>query len=449
MLMEFRLLWRSAALRWAVLAATMLTTLALALGIVNVAALERAAERAVATSEAALANQRLAAASTPLDTGMFAYGTFFTVPMPPAPGAWFNPGDTLAQAPAQRIRMLGLQGQAHDGTGGNPAALAAGAFDAAFVIAVLLPLLAVALLAPLAAEEREARRDGLLAALVVSPRRFWLQRIAARGLLVLAPVMVPIAIALAVIGASPAFALGVLGGSLLYGIAWIALFAALALRSRGGSDAVAARLLALWALAVLVLPTVGGLLLDRIAPTVPGSAIALAHRQAVNDAWDQPKRDTFEAFFEAHPEWRATPEVTGRFHWKWYFAFHHVADRRVEPLLAEAKASREVRQQARSALGLMLPTVALQNLFDGLSDQGLEGGDARAAAARHFHDRLRRAMYPYLFEERPLSAGDLDTLPRPQAAQRSLRHRPAAWGALAGFALLGLGLLWRASRRLS
>lgn len=299
---------------------------------------------------------------------------------------------------------------------------------------MLLPLLAVALLAPLAAEEREARRDGLLAALVVSPRRFWLQRIAARGLLVLAPVMVPIAIALAVIGASPAFALGVLGGSLLYGIAWIALFAALALRSRGGSDAVAARLLALWALAVLVLPTVGGLLLDRIAPTVPGSAIALAHRQAVNDAWDQPKRDTFEAFFEAHPEWRATPEVTGRFHWKWYFAFHHVADRRVEPLLAEAKASREVRQQARSALGLMLPTVALQNLFDGLSDQGIEGGDARAAAARHFHDRLRRAMYPYLFEERPLSAGDLDTLPRPQAAQRSLRHRPAAWGR------------WRASR---
>jgi len=445
MLTELPLIWRSAAVRWAVLAVAAITTLALIVGLANVAALERAAERAVTADAAALAEQRQSAAVAPLDAGMFAYRTFFAVPMSPANGAWFNLGDTLAQPPVQRIRMLGLQGQAHDGTGGNPAALAAGTFDAAFVAAVLLPLLAVALLAPLAAEEREARRDGLLAALVRSPRRFWLRRIAARGLLVLAPVLLPVAIALAVIGASPAFALGVLGGSLLYGIGWIALLAALALRSSGGSDTVAARLLALWALAVLVLPALGGLLLDRIAPQVPGSAIALAHRQAVNDAWDRPKGETFEAFFAAHPEWRATPEVTGRFHWKWYFAFHHVADRRVVPLLAEAKSNREARQRARSALGLVLPTVALQNLFDGLSDQGIEGVDARAAAARHFHDRLRRAMYPYLFNERPLTPGDLDTLPQPQAAQRSLRHRPAAWGALAGFALLGFGLLWRAA----
>jgi ABC-2 type transport system permease protein len=379
---------------------------------------------------------------------MFAYGTFFAVPMPPAEGAWFNLGDTLAQPPVQRIRMLGLQGQVHDGTGGNPAALAAGAFDAAFVVAVLLPLLAVALLAPLAAEEREARRDGLLAALVVSPRRFWLRRVAARGLLVLAPVLLPIAVALAVLGASPAFALGALGGTLLYGIGWIALFAALALRGQGGSDAVAARLLALWALAVLVLPTLSGLALDRAAPPVPGSDIALAQRQAVNDAWDLPKRDTFDAFFETHPEWRDTPEVTGRFHWKWYFAFHHVADGRVAPLLAKAAAARAARQQARTALGFALPTVALQNLFDGLSDQGVEGGEARFAAARGFHDALRVSMYPLLFNERPLTAEALDALPRPEAARRELRHRPAAWGALAGFALLGLGLLWRSSRRL-
>lgn len=448
MLMELQLVWRSAAARWAVLIAAAITAMALALGTANVSALDRAAKRAVAAEAATLAEQRQSAADAPLDAGMFAYRTFFAVPLPPAPGAWFNLGDTLAQPPVQRIRMLGLQGQVHDGTGGNPATLAAGAFDAAFVVAVLLPLLAVALLAPLAAEEREARRDGLLAALVASPRRFWLRRVAARGLFVLAPVLLPIAIALVVLGASPVFALGALGGSLLYGIGWIALFASLALRGRGGSDAVAARLLALWALAVLVLPTLGGLALDRAAPPVPGSAIALAQRQAVNDAWDLPKRDTFEAFFETHPEWRGTPEVTGRFHWKWYFAFQHVADRRVEPLLDEAAGARETRQQSRTALGFALPTVALQNLFDGLSDQGIEGGAARLAAASAFHDRLRVAMYPLLFTERPLTVEAMDALPRPQATRRELRHRPAAWGALGAFALLGLGLLWRASRRL-
>ncbi len=64
--------------------------------------------------------------------------------------------------------------------------------------------------------------------------------------------------------------------------------------------------------------------------------------------------------------------MTGRFHWKWYFAFHHVADRRVAPLLAEAAA----------------------------------------AAAQGFHDRLRGAFYPFVFEERPITAADLDALSR-------------------------------------
>ncbi|MGL6291013.1 MAG: DUF3526 domain-containing protein, partial [Silanimonas sp.] len=336
----------------------------------------------------------------------------------------------------------------HDGTGGTPAARAVGAFDAAFVVAVLLPLLALAVLAPLVSEEREARRDGLLAALVTTPRRFWLQRVVARSVFIVVPVLLPIIAALLATGSTLAFGLSILGGVMLYALGWVGLFAALALRLRGSCDAVAARLVVVWALAALMLPALGGLALDRVAPVVPGSAIAMAHRDAVNSAWDQPKATTFNAFFEHHPEWRATPPVTGRFHWKWYYAFHHVADRRVEPLLVEAASAMRQRQRARDALGLLLPTVALQNLFDGLSDQGIEGDAARHAAARAFHDRLRLAFYPFVFEERPIGAADIAALPTPEPSQRALRHRPAAWGALALFALLGLSGLWLGARRI-
>ena len=357
--MEFRLLWRSPLLVAAALATLLATTFALWAGIAQVQHLDATMREAVAVETRVLEERCAEAAAAPLDAGMFGYGTWFAVPHPTAPGAWFNLGDTASQPSVQRIRLLGLQGQLHDGTGGNPAARAAGAFDAAFVVAVLLPLLAVAVFAPLAAEEREARRDGLLAALVASPRTFWLRRVAARGTLVLLPVLGPMVVALIIMDASPAFAVGVLGGVALYALGWIGLCAALALRWPGGSDTVAARLVALWALAALVLPALGGLALDRVAPTVPGSTIALAHRDAVNSAWDKPKDHTFEAFFAHHPEWRGTPPVIGRFHWKWYYAFHRVADRRVEPLLAEAASAKRARQHARDALGVLLPTVAL------------------------------------------------------------------------------------------
>ena len=446
--LELRLLLRSPLLIAAALAAALVTTLALLAGIAQVRHVDATMHEALAFDARALDDARAKASDAPLDAGLFGYGTLFAVPHPVTPGAWFNLGDTLAQPAVQRLRLLGLQGQVHDGTGGNPAARAAGTFDAAFVVAVLLPLLAVAVFAPLAAEEREARRDGLLAALVASPRSFWLKRVVARSLVVLVPVLGPILVALLAMDASLAFSLGVMGGATLYALGWIGLCAALALRLRGGSDAVAARLVTLWALAALVLPALGGLALDRMAPAVPGSAIALAHRDAVNGAWDRPKDETFEAFFAHHPEWRGTPPVTGRFHWKWYFAFHAVADWRVEPLLIDARAAKRDRQRARDALGWLLPTVALQNLFDGLSDQGIEGDAARQRAARRFHDELRVAFYPFVFEERLIGAADIAALPTPAPSVRELRQRPAAWAALLLFAALGLGALWRSARRI-
>ena len=228
--LELRLLLRSPLLIAAALAAALVTTLALLAGIAQVRHVDATMHEAVAFDARALDDARAKASDAPLDAGLFGYGTLFAVPHPVAPGAWFNLGDTLAQPAVQRLRLLGLQGQVHDGTGGNPAARAAGTFDAAFVVAVLLPLLAVAVFAPLAAEEREARRDGLLAALVASPRSFWLKRVVVRSLVVLVPVLGPILVALLAMDASLAFSLGVMGGATLYALGWIGLCATLALR---------------------------------------------------------------------------------------------------------------------------------------------------------------------------------------------------------------------------
>jgi ABC-2 type transport system permease protein len=57
-------------------------------------------------------------------------------------------------------------------------------------------------------------------------------------------------------------------------------------RLRWSSVANAASLVALWLVLVLVLPTLGHVVINRVIPVDQGAEIALAQREAVNHAWD-------------------------------------------------------------------------------------------------------------------------------------------------------------------
>ena len=153
----------------------------------------------------------------------------------------------------------------------SPLALALGRFDLAFVVQTLLPLLVIALGYGLFAEERERGLDRVLAVQGVPPRRLLAARLLARSLLLLVPLLA-VLLALQAVAAQDAqlpqrtlrfaWALALIAGYLAF---WWALAACIGTwRLREGQTLLA--LLAAWALLVLALPSLAGLLSRELHP---------------------------------------------------------------------------------------------------------------------------------------------------------------------------------------
>jgi ABC-2 type transport system permease protein len=382
------------------------------------------------------------------DAGSVAYYTFHVVQDPPGPMAWLSAGNRESLPVVQRVRMLGLQGQIYDGESHNPEAAAAGVFDFGFAIVFLLPLLCIGLNHDLATQDREQGRAGLLASLVGRGRRLWWRRILARYALALAAAVLPLAAFASVVSAWRWQLLWVIAAVALYAAVWSAACAWISLRWRQrASTANAMAMLALWVATTVALPALANSAIGLWGPQMRSGEIALVHRKRVNDAWDLPKEATFTAFFRWHPEWRHTPPVIGRFHWKWYYAFHHVADRTVQPMVAADEQAMRRRDRIGAWIGAFVPAVGMQNVIDGMADNGNRRLIAHRHAVAEFHDRMRRYFYPFVFDERPFGVADFAAIPKPRPAVSASTHAPHAWsGLIALLALLTLGIWRRLSR---
>jgi ABC-2 type transport system permease protein len=448
---ELRLLLRLRLVRGALLATAATVALSLWLGWIGIGKRHLDIEQALTLQSAQHAAYLRRYPERLPDAGDVAYYTFHVVPDRPGASAWLSLGDLDTRPAALRIRMLGLHSQLYDGEMNNPEQATAGAFDFSFVLVFLLPLLCACLCHDLATQDREQGRSGLLLSLIASTRGFWLRRLFARYLLACLAVLLPLMIFAACVSGWPAALWLVIPAVALYAAFWVCACAWISLRWRTRSSATnAIAMLGLWAAATMALPALASSLIALWSPTPQGSEIALAHRKQLNDAWDLPKPATFSAFFRAHPEWRDTPPVTGRFHWKWYYAFHHVADLNVEPIVQTSEAAIRARSRLGDRIGLVLPPVAMHSLMDGLADSGSERVTAQRMAIRTFHERLRRYFYPFVFEERPFTVTDFHAIPKPQSAPVRIRHAPLAWVGLSLLSLLALaGVLRQLSGRSS
>jgi len=98
-------------------------------------------------------------------------------------------------------------------------------------------------------------------------------------------------------------------------------------------------------------------------------------------------------------------------------------------------------------LGVVLPSVAMQNLFDGLADNGIDRVLAQRSAIRAFHTRLRHHFYPYLFDDLPFDHSAHAAMPSFEPPQRTPRQDALAWIGLGASGLLALFLVVRSLDR--
>lgn len=170
-------------------------------------------------------------------------------------------------------------------------------------------------------------------------------------------------------------------------------------------------LASIWLLLCVILPNLSQLWLHQRYPVQEGSQIALQHRQLVHNAWDLPKTDTLTPFYDLYPAWQHTPPVTGRFHWKWYFAFQHMADVNLAEQIEERVRALVERDQATAQLGYLIPSLWAQRQLEAAGESNITHLLAHRAQITNFHTELRHYLYPYLFEDKPMTPAAFMHLP--------------------------------------
>ena len=420
---EWLLLMRSRAAMAALGLLLALSTLAVVSGLREVQRQRDTIERVIT-----LQQDYPAPKSRSRDAGTAAYYTFHPTWDPPSAASFLALGLRDTNPYVLRVRALALQAQLHEGETHNPELALLGRVDFAFVLVYLAPLFLIALLYDLVSSERAAGRLGTLSAMPGGNHLLWLRRAALRAGLVFMALALPATVGAWSSGTPAGLFLQVLAATLAYLLFWVGL--ALGVASRSWTSATnAIALMGCWAVLTLVFPSLAHLAISRASPAHQGAELMLAQREAVHAAWDKPREETLERFFQSHPEWRDTAPLPAGFHWKWYYAFQQLGDESVADRAADYREALLARQRWTTAAGWLLPSVAAQTVLHRAAQTDLLRQLAYQDAIAAFHARLRRFYYPYLFNDRPFHPHDMAAQPRFEpASHHDGGQLSTAWG---------------------
>ncbi|QDX25046.1 ABC transporter permease subunit [Sphingomonas suaedae] len=317
----------------------------------------------------------------------------------------------------------------------SPAVLAAGRFDLAFVIVVLLPLLLIATTYDFWSRDVENGSARFQLAQPVRPARLILMRAAVRGggLLVAATI---IAIGwLIAVGAGDVVGLAlVVLVMLAYGAFWIALCILINLLVRASTTAALASGTA-WLALVVLIPAAGSAIADLAAPPPSAMAYTNAVRTAgleVRAANQAAARAAATAESDrAYPAslWHSRGEIQQR-------------DARLGPI-HRAYADGWARHRAlENTLSLLSPAVIAQGALDRIAGTGSDRALAFQDQARAFAGDVRRIAFGWMDEERLMTLADYDRpLPRFAFVEPAWRgHLTRELLILLGFAALLLAM---------
>jgi ABC-2 type transport system permease protein len=406
---EWRLLVRSRLTIVSLVLLAAFTSLSLLAGIAEIEAQQETLHR-LDTLQAADLQRVMKQNVKDADAGSAAYYSYHATWDPPSSLAFAAIGQRDIVPYSLRVNALGLQAQLYGSEQFNPEARLAGRFDFAFVLVYLVPLFVIGMFHDLFSGEREAGRLRLLLCLAGGNGALWRRRALLRFALLVLAVLVPF-IAASIVRDVP---MGLLAGAVGVVLAYIAFWCALALllaRVPGTSATHAARLLGVWTVLTLVLPALARVAIDHAIPAGKGVDLALAHREAVHGSWERPREEIMQRFVQSHPEWRDRAQLTEKFAWKWYYAFHQLADESVADQAALYRRALEARQQWTERAAVLLPSVAVHTLLHRMADTDLPAQLDYLDQISKFHAQLRAFYYPYLFEERPFVEADYGKAP--------------------------------------
>ena len=283
----------------------------------------------------------------------------------------------------------------------SPSVLAAGRFDLAFVIVVLLPLLLIAATYDFWSRDVENGSARFQLAQPVAPARLILTRAALRGGTLLAASTAIACLALVITGARDLADLaGFAAIVLAYGAFWIALATLLNLFVRASTTAALAGGTA-WLAVVVLLPGVMAAAADLAAP--PPSA--LSYTNAVRAAGLEVRAeyaDVARAAAKAEPRnnypaslWHSRTEIEAR-------------DARLGPIHQSYAEGADRHRRVAERLRFLSPAVIAQDALDRLAGTDATRALAFLQQARAFAAQARRLAFDWMDEGRLMTLADYD-----------------------------------------
>lgn len=299
----------------------------------------------------------------------------------PAPQSLLASGMSDLQPDAWRLTLMGKEARG-DSEFENPVNLVFGAFDLAFVIAFLLPLLVIALSFNLISGEREQGTLALQQAQPVASGALFFHKMLARFALLAGLTLLVTLPALAWSGISltSAAAWTAAGVAVLYSLFWFLL--ALGVNLQGGSSAQNALLcIGAWLAFTLVVPALVNMLAQKIHP-VPSRAGFQAAMRDLDTQLEASREKRLDDFYRQHPNLtRKTEDEKG---WKdWYredFALLE-GEKRLKDSLEQAYSGKAERQAAfADNLTLFSPALSVHRQMTDIAGTSRRAFDASAAS---------------------------------------------------------------------
>jgi len=405
-LREIMFLLRQWASVWAIALLAVLAFLSVGLGLQDISR-----QKAAIAEVFALQTKDAAAIKVfAKEPGDAAYYRFHPTWDRPAPLAFAALGQRDIAPSILRIRALALEGQIHENEAQNPELALPGRFDFAFVLIYLAPLVLIVLFYDLWSGEREAGRLASLQAIPKARLRVWLPRVVARFGLVSAVLILAFWVGALISGAG-------MGEALAFTVLILALLgfwtlvATLVARVGGGSPTNAAALATIWLVITLIAPAGSNLVINGTTPIPDGAAIMRENREAVHDAWDLDRDATLQRFYALYPELSNSEPMQRPFEWKWYFAFQHLGDQKVEPMSRAYRAGIAKRDARAEIVSFALPPIAVQRAMHRLARTDMAAQAAYQDRIRAYHAKLRTYYYPFLFAAKPFTPADFDAAP--------------------------------------
>ena len=331
----------------------------------------------------------------------------------------------------------------------NPEMLAAGSFDVALVVIVLMPLLMIAVSFDLLSRER-AR--GTLALTLCAPvslaRMLWTRLLFRNGLLWLSAIAAMSALVLVHDTGGDRYARfgSWLTVSLVYGGFWLGLIVLVVARFRHATQS-AAVLAGLWFVVVFAMPGLVSAVTEAIYPT-PSRLALLSEVREVEAAATRDLASLTDRFLTDHPELTVGDEGVPGFY-RAAFLANDAARRVTAPIVDGFEQARFARARALDLAQYLSPAIVAQRLLHLLADADLERQYRFQAQARQALFELADAVGPAIVSRNRITVAEFDGLRAFTFVDRTLAEvRREFLFPLAFLVVVSLLLAVAASRRL-